>query len=96
MILYSCRSIPAGSLLAKFDDDLNVAAIYTISLGSCDCRARKPCKHALIVEDFKRHRRVDTDWFLNHEDGTWHQPIKVDYVEPMAAPIPEKPFIRRV
>jgi hypothetical protein len=91
MILYNLRTINDGFLMAKFDEDFNVEAVYDIRLAtdigtgqikySCSCpSAKQPCKHVKALDIMID--RADTGWFLCLEDKSWHEPIDPDYYAP--------------
>lgn len=81
-ILYSLRRHPSGFMIAKFDADMNVAAIYhlrSIPMGyyACECPAgaRPNCKHRRMVPIFLASNAVDSDRFYCYETQMWHRPI---------------------
>lgn len=89
--LYACRTTASGFLLAKFDEHFNVAAVYHLQDGKCDCPSRVgPCKHFLILGDFKRTSRIDSDWFYNADLTTWSQPLSAEGF-PQDEPAPHIP-----
>lgn len=83
MILYSIRSMPFGYMIAKFDEDFNVAETYELSdigtikpLCSCPNWPRKQkCKHTKMLSRFIEKKVIDSDWFYDYDKGDWHQPL---------------------
>lgn len=84
MILYSLRSTTTGFLIAKFDDDFNVAETYEISTEgnytyTCSCPGwprKNKCKHTEMLKLFSQVGKVDSDWFYDYDKGDWHQPLE--------------------
>ncbi len=80
-ILYNLRRTADGYIIAKFDEDFNVAGVYTLSPQgrglACDCPAgpRPSCKHRKMVPIFAAAGRIDTSAFYCYETQQWHQPI---------------------
>lgn len=89
-ILYSLRRHPDGFMIAKFDVDFNVAAIYHLKVKEtspltralptnliCECPAgpRLSCKHRKMVPIFVAANAIDSSKFYCYETQTWHQPI---------------------
>lgn len=95
MILYACRtSTPDAYVIAKFDEDFNVAATYNLTAltkvtdWSCDCPAgpRPSCRHRKMLQAFLAANAVDTDRFYCYETQSWHQPLAtLGEGEPQAA-----------
>jgi hypothetical protein len=84
MSLYNLRSLtPDTYMIAKFDDDFNVEATYTLIKQGfsylCDCPANnrtvitKPCRHKLMMPALLT--AVDTDRFYNHDTGRFCEPL---------------------
>lgn len=85
MILYNLRSTATGFRIAKFDEFMDVEAVYNLTptgkVGqpfACDCPAsqRPSCKHRKMVNRFVLANKQDTDEFYCYETQTWHRPIK--------------------
>jgi hypothetical protein len=83
MVLYNLKSTPDGYRMVKFDDLLNVEAIYNIRYYRkrfyCDCPAsNKPnCRHRDMVREFTTHRAVDTGKFFCYDTGDWYPAIRL-------------------
>ena len=84
MILYALRDSGHGQLkMAKFDDDFNCAATYTLTRRgagyTCDCPASaravklKPCKHQRWIPFMMG--ALNSDRFYDPETGNWHAPL---------------------
>lgn len=81
--LYSIKSIPSvpGSFrIGKFDRNLNLINHYVVNSLNCTCpQSHKPaCKHRRMLMLFAEVGRIDTDYFLDHDTKTWHQPLTPD------------------
>lgn len=79
--LYTVRSLPNGFRMVKFDDLLNVLAVYELKqrrVVHCECfRANThTCRHREMLEMFKVKKRVNKGWFYNYTTGKWVAPIK--------------------
>jgi hypothetical protein len=91
-VLYNLRRSAFGYLLAKFDDDFNVAAVYELTKArdssgriinrdyawSCTCPAgpRPSCRHRKMLQIMAS--KADTENFYCYETQTWHQPITAE------------------
>lgn len=96
MSLYNLRSLtPDSFMIAKFDDDFNVEATYTLTASrnghyTCDCPAgsrsvvTKPCRHRLMLPTLLP--AVDTDRFYGHDTGKFCEPLG-DLLRPTADPV---------
>src|SRR5262249_6103834 len=84
MSRYNLRSVSQSHFqMAKFDDDLNVEAVYNlIAKGpgfSCDCPASarvvkyKPCKHQRMIGLMMG--AVNTERFYDPDTRTWAEPL---------------------
>lgn len=78
MELYSCRTIPNGYRMAKFDENFDLLATYEM-VGGCSCfqAQRHTCRHREMLTVFINRNRVDTGHFLNYEDFTWLKPLQL-------------------
>lgn len=96
MSLYNLRTLnsldPTTYMIAKFDDDFNVVATYTLSPSrnghyTCDCPAgsrsvvTKPCRHRLMLPTLLP--AVDTDRFYDHDTRKFCEPLG-DLLRPTA------------
>lgn len=90
--VYSIRTIPTGWRIVKFDNLLNVSAIYYITgnlwgTKYCSCwRKYGPnntvhCKHKAMLLEFWRVRNIDNGWFYDYENSKWHPPVSDRYKE---------------
>lgn len=88
-VLYNLRHTSSGYLLAKFDDDFNVEAVYELTPArgrngketsgwSCTCPAgpRPSCRHRKMLPIMAP--KADTENFYCYETQTWHRPITAE------------------
>ena len=84
MTLYNMKSTPDGYRMVKFDDYLNVEAVYEILYRRgrfyCDCpqgQKSHTCKHRELITTFTGHRAVNSGKFYCLETANWEP--KVDF-----------------
>lgn len=81
--LYNLKTQLDGSYgIAKFTSGLEVESSYTVSISQCDCpqgERGKSCRHQRMLPLFLALNRVDTDFFLDFDTKTWHQPLAPSY-----------------
>ena len=84
MTIYNMKSNGIDSYrLVKFDNSLNVEAVYNLMFyrgrWRCDCPAsnRSTCKHREMAPKFIIARKVNKDYFYDYEKGEWMQWGKV-------------------
>lgn len=82
MTLYNLRRTGPGYTMVKWDNLLNIEAIYELSpldggRLACNCPAgpRPTCKHRKMVPLFIAHHAVDTQRFYDYEHQFWQEPI---------------------
>lgn len=79
--LYGLRTTSQGYRIVKFDGDLNIIAIYELTLRrgyvSCQCfQANKStCRHRQMIEIFTQQSRADKGWFYAYDTGEWLKPL---------------------
>jgi len=83
--LYTVRRIDTWHYrIVKFDDALNVRAVYTIVKTShntyCDCPASSytRCKHHGILANFIQLDRYSKGWFYCDDMSTWQPPLAME------------------
>lgn len=99
--------------ITKFDSDFNMESSYIVSKTECTCpQGSKPtCRHRKMLPQFLITKRVNTQWFLDYETGSWFQhhfgldeplvveagPASHEPPEPVVS-VPSAPatFVRRV
>ena len=80
---YNLRKTSSGHRMVKFDDLLNVEAIYNIAFvhghHNCECFAanRASCRHRDMIPAFYAHKAVDNGKFYCYETGEWLPAIKM-------------------
>lgn len=84
MSLYSMRSTHSGYRIVKFDDLLNVEAVYEMQAiegeTACSCfQAKRPtCRHRKMFEVFYLNGKIDTGWFLDYDNQEWIAPLALE------------------
>lgn len=80
---YNLKTQPNGSYgITKFTSDLEVESTYEVSLSECDCpqgERGKTCRHQRMLPMFIALNRTDTEYFLDFDTKTWHQPLAASY-----------------
>lgn len=82
MTLYSARTIPTGFRMVKWDDDLNVEAIYDMKQTSrathCSCfQSNKPsCRHREMLKVFQAKKAVNKGRFYDFDHKRWYPALK--------------------
>jgi hypothetical protein len=83
MSLYNLKKTPDGYRMVKFDQNLNIESVYEIQYRRgrfyCDCPAggkSSTCRHREMIQEFTRHRAVNSGKFFDFENRTWVAPIK--------------------
>lgn len=83
--LYNLKSIgTSGNFqITKFIDELDVESTYIVSDHGCECpqfQGRgKTCRHMKMLPFFLELQREDTEYFLDFDTKTWHQPLAPEY-----------------
>ncbi len=78
---YSRRTTPQGYRIVKFDEAINVLAIYELiqrrGYVSCQCfqASKHTCRHRQMIEIFIQYARVDQGWFYAYDTGEWLKPL---------------------
>jgi hypothetical protein len=80
--MYNLKSTPDGYRMVKFDQDINVEAVYEITYRRgrfyCDCPqgGKSPtCRHRDMIPVFTSHKAVNTGKFYDYENDKWLPPI---------------------
>jgi hypothetical protein len=80
---YNLKSTPDGYRMAKFDEFMNVDAVYNITYRRgrfyCDCPqgGKAPtCRHRDMVRTFCSHRAVDTGKFYCYDEDQWYPAVE--------------------
>jgi hypothetical protein len=83
VMYYNLISTPDGYRMAKFDDLMNVEAVYNILYKRgrfyCDCpqgMKAPTCRHRDMVPIFCRHKAVNSGKFYCFEDDTWYPRVE--------------------
>ncbi len=82
MSLYTCRRTDGGFRVVKFDEDVNVLAIYDLELTrswmncSCPASGKWTCRHREMIALFQSAGAVDRGQFLDYDSNRWRRPIK--------------------
>ena len=76
--LYAIRRGPHGSILDKFDTDLNFLAEYNVAPDYCSCPAgpRPSCRHRKMLP--RMLGKVGLPEFYCYETNTWHRPLPAE------------------
>jgi hypothetical protein len=77
------KSTPDGYRMVKFDDLLNVEAVYNILYRRkrfyCDCpqgMKASTCRHRDMINTFCRHKAVNSGKFYCLEEDRWDPPVQ--------------------
>ena len=77
-ILYNMRSTPDGYRMVKWDEWLNIEAIYNITYNRgrhyCDCpqgQKHSTCKHRDLIPVFAGHKAINSGKFYCQETEEW-------------------------
>lgn len=77
--LYSLRSTtsPGEYIVTKFDGDLEVQAVYSVSKSACSGPDghRPKCKHREMLKLFLSAEHIDDGWFLDWDTRLWRGPL---------------------
>lgn len=84
--LYTVRKHGSFYVVTKFDELLNVEAVYTLyrvrsGRLHCPCfqyeRGGGMCRHREIISIFVKMLKVNKGWFYDYDNCTWEEPIAV-------------------
>jgi len=86
MSLYKMNSFPGWYRCVKFDDELNVEAVYDMPVTrhvNCPCFQgnKSTCRHRTMVGIFEATHRVNTGWFLDFDKNEWKRPLEREFLD---------------